>query len=751
MAAIVTPLGLYERIAPASSTDLVSFVYVSDDSAFGAGTPARSSRGYNFSRICDFRIDSTLQLCPYDSYSETSVKMQLNYTLNKTVPVEYYSLAQSISPILIDRYQSGIISASPSLSNFFDIQYRQWSIWSDVIVKDNGTLLTRAYKWLSSIVMNNKYELFEGIIADTMSGGVGFRNHSVPSFSLQYGFEWEEDILWMEPDTKCVDSNLTSKYVGTTDGYLDRSAELVDRGGFANIAKPVPFPDSSDWFPDGQRQPMLYERAYWMAWYTNVQAMYLLNITDPGTNRSRISSKLGQQFRVNSTFTRVTPQTYFNLERSDMFYTLVASAPASYAWNSSTHKFGSLNPNPELPNPHNMTNDYFSQAGLLIAGYGGGDPLNISTIAVKLGGIMSPPRLISREDPNNLSSIATYERSLYVCASATKVSIKTVRFRYNGTQIRNLKNLEVLNVKDKDYTGKPLPLWGSETPWMNETRTWNISNINTLWGLVNEADANNRNVTGVRSYHFYLPASDASSATIGYTTGSAYKDFVAGSTAPADNWGSIYGSDTDYHGDNVQVSFFQEMTKNATAAEKLLNLFWTDYATNYMVGTRGLHLPRYKRMLDKSGQVKRSTDSVTVQDGDVVYLADGFYPVHVLQRELHYRWAFGIPAIICVAITGIAILLALIGLIFGNASIARLRGLMYNISTGRVLAAYVYPEQRHLKDAETKEWIASVGHKQIRPYVLVSGTEHTGWAGDWKSQSYVRIEQRDEMELGPRR
>lgn len=226
----------------------------------------------------------------------------MNYTLNATVPVSYYNLAPSISPILVDRYQSGTVSASPSLSNFFDVQYRQWSLWSNITVKENSTLLTRAYKWLATTVMNNKYGLFEGIIADTKSGGVGFRNHFVPSFTLQYGFEWEEDILWMELVTECVDSNLTSRFTGTLGALRgNQSGDVIDRGGFANIARLALNPEDPSLLPDGQRHHMLYERAYLMAWYTNVQAMLFLNITDPGTNRSRISSQIGQNFSINST------------------------------------------------------------------------------------------------------------------------------------------------------------------------------------------------------------------------------------------------------------------------------------------------------------------------------------------------------------------------------------------------------------------------------------------------------------------
>lgn len=756
VSAIVTPLGLYDRVAPSSSSRVADFVYVADESIIGSGTPARSDRGYNFSRSCASKYNNYPQLCPGDPYLGNVTRVEIsNYTTNETAVYSYFVLSESISPSLIDLYQGGLTAASSSLSSFFDIQYRQWTIYSDFSIKNNGTLLTRAIKYLSSILMDNKYELFEGIVADTRSGGIGFRNHSVPSIFSPYGSEWEEDILWIQPEAACVNSNLTSRFVGTLTGYGQLAGQLVDQGGFTNIEKIAPYPNNSYPFGDGQNKPMLYERAYWLAWYLNANAMEYLDITDPGTNRSRISSSIGQTFTVNSTFNKIAvTSSYINLARGHSFGDLVASAPYEFMWNASTNQFD-LQDNPGIPNPHNITKDKVADAAEWLKGYAGGDRINISTIAVQLGYIMGPPKMSNQVDPNNASSVATYERPLYICSAATKASIKTIRFRYNSTTVNNLRNLEILDIRDKIYErDDQKPLWGLETPWFNSTNTWNISSINPLWGIVDEAASTNHNVSTIRSDHFYLPAAAGSVAEMGYlkypTT--VYDDYLAGTTGPPDNWVEVFDpSSNQFVDDNLQVRFFEELTRNSSGTEKLIKLMWTDYASNYMVGTRGLHSAKYKPMLSGSAKRRRDTDLFSLPESETSNLADGQYPVYVLERQIRYRWIWGIPALICVAIVGLAVLYALIGAVFGNATISRLRHLMYNISTGRVFASFVYPDSRDDKSVHTKRWIKSVGHKPIEVYGRSSAVDQMELADVKQSRTYVQITQKDDFETASTR
>jgi hypothetical protein len=93
---------------------------------------------------------------------------------------------------------------------------------------------------LQSLILNNEIGLVEGLVLDTINGGVGFRNHTVVPADVGLGLEWQEDILWIELVTECVDSNLTIEFnhilyelpVGSREQYL-----LVDHRGMANLSE----------------------------------------------------------------------------------------------------------------------------------------------------------------------------------------------------------------------------------------------------------------------------------------------------------------------------------------------------------------------------------------------------------------------------------------------------------------------------------------------------------------------------------
>jgi len=52
IAAVITPLGLYDGVYPALDLEDVVFVYVNDKSAISISTPARS-KSLGFSRLCE--------------------------------------------------------------------------------------------------------------------------------------------------------------------------------------------------------------------------------------------------------------------------------------------------------------------------------------------------------------------------------------------------------------------------------------------------------------------------------------------------------------------------------------------------------------------------------------------------------------------------------------------------------------------------------------------------------------------------
>jgi hypothetical protein len=163
------------------------------------------------------------------------------------------------------------------LASIFDIQYRSFYNYGNKtypgdkakkIWYDQGRPRTiGSPKFFESMILNNKIEAIEGLVVDTVNGGVGFRNHTLPPNS-PYGTTWSEDLLWLEPEAVCVNLNVSLDYTlpgpdTMYDAYnVDQygiNARLTDRGGIVH-ANNDKIPDIN--FKVGQSDPQLYQRAY---------------------------------------------------------------------------------------------------------------------------------------------------------------------------------------------------------------------------------------------------------------------------------------------------------------------------------------------------------------------------------------------------------------------------------------------------------------------------------------------------------
>jgi len=165
VAAIITPLGLHDGIYPSMGVREVNFVHAVDRGPLGSGTPARNAQ-LGFSRTCgaiacpgERALGNITFLTTYDFVNGT------NITNLNTDRVKSPEIPQS----LVDLFQSGV-SETSSMSSFFDVQYRQWQEGHNIDVFDNSTFLIGAYKMLGSSILDNKYEILDGVILDTMNG-----------------------------------------------------------------------------------------------------------------------------------------------------------------------------------------------------------------------------------------------------------------------------------------------------------------------------------------------------------------------------------------------------------------------------------------------------------------------------------------------------------------------------------------------------------------------------------------------------
>lgn len=291
IASIVTPFGLYDIVAPAKYRTKEPFGYLKDDSAFGYGTPPRSDAP--FTRVC-----GTDLACP-------------GQTLNQTCNLKGNNCSVVYDPripaSLRDLFSNGATTISSSVSSLFDIQWRSYNNQSDPF-SILEWYLQDSFRQLSELIIDGKVEAIEGLIVDTVAGGIGFRNHTapVPVPSLPYGSTWTEDILFIEPETQCVNLNITLDFilpegVRAIGGY--QNLQITDRGGLSGLSRIRPSFDTS---PNGQVDLDLQQRAYNAAWLNNFMTLVYYNATDPdSTNITRLDVAAGNSFPlpvpVNST------------------------------------------------------------------------------------------------------------------------------------------------------------------------------------------------------------------------------------------------------------------------------------------------------------------------------------------------------------------------------------------------------------------------------------------------------------------
>jgi hypothetical protein len=299
VAAVVTPLGLYQDVVP-QSPESAQFHYIKDKSLFGEATPPRDAN-FRFSRTCGGWAPVA---CPNSYANITTTGNDTTWT----VIGDWYDT--HVPQYVIDSLQSGLSLMEPSVSSIFDIQSR-YLTWSQldqgghmVPVDNNSARPVSLFRPISSLIAEGDIQLAEGLVIDLQEGGIGFRNHSAPPWQ-PYGSKWTEDLLFVQPETQCVDLNITIDY-DVAEGYSNgeggyQNLVLTDRGGFAHL--PADF-SPLDWTIIGSQQnPELFERAYTGAWVNNFVSMIFLNVTIPGNH-----TKPGTAFRyLNSSVGKTFP------------------------------------------------------------------------------------------------------------------------------------------------------------------------------------------------------------------------------------------------------------------------------------------------------------------------------------------------------------------------------------------------------------------------------------------------------------
>ena len=709
VAAIVTPLGLGDGFSPAKRPTLVPFTYLPDLSSMGVGTMPRTN--LSFIRSCDTNSST----CDY------------------TPPGDRQPL-----------FQSGLSHQNATVSSFFDIQYRRYTWKNDdwygkQVNKSNAAKDYAAglFRQVTSLVLNDAIEPVEGLIVDTKNGGVGFRNHTAPQ-GLSNAAEWDEDILFIEPETVCVDTNITLEFMlhpkrsGEPDSTgTTAHTTLVDQGGFVNINHALPS-FSTD---DNQANARLQERAYAAAWMLNTLTMIHMNLTAPPPKLfSYATSTLGRKFPVGAQYSHNFESFQAGTKWDSLFSApYVMSNSSSYLGNYTTvgntsypsypgmtyvdenglyHGTSYANstdwPNPFGIGPANFTqlehicegrlgtspDDLFKPAGYYVP------PLiaNMSGIAVSCGLTYGAAHRRDGGRSIDLESGTWWTQPIYTCASASKALIKTVRFRYNSTShTPSLRDLHVLDLEDKSYASESdKPVWGVDR--LNVSYHY----LTPLWGLISGDRKHDPSISTVQSERLYLP---------GWSIFGLANDVTQQNSpaldAPADAMKSVYDPPfesnshfIDYTGTTniAMLDKWQTFSRSANSTRKIINLIWTDMLANSILGTRG--------WIPSPAHPSKSSDPIPDYGPAMV-------PVILYHHRVRYNWLFFIPAAITLFCLLLAAVTAILLAILGHARPARVRHFLTHTSSGRIFTHFLYPGACN-SDARTRPWIDAVGGRKIR-------------------------------------
>ncbi|KAL4931432.1 uncharacterized protein BDV17DRAFT_288970 [Aspergillus undulatus] len=680
IAAVVTPLGLYESVDLDGARHFEQFHYALDETPMGYGTPDRGTLGLN--RWCG--RSSNL---PCMGRNITSNNSDYDFT----IPESY-----------IRTYEGGLANFDVSVSGVFDIDWRTYSSathrngsHSDSTTGNEPRFQIGAYRNIERLILNDDIGVVEGLVVNTRDGGIGFRNHSVPS-SHPYGSIWSEDILFIEPQSVCVDTNLTLEFRakdGLFSSLFSSNVEdlaLVDRGGLTALNKLPPVVNKDISIEQSLQTLDLYSRAYQAAWFNNLYTMAFLNVTDPNVDGlQHVNSEIGKRFPLDPN--------YGPFVQRDAMHT--SQILGDYLDLSSKFDNGSLVPKqnlfaPNYSNPFNISSDEFEDIVFACEGTNGMETSATSNVAITCGVMYGTPRRIDGTFTTLFNFGDELMMPIYTCASATRASLKTIHFNYNGTG--QLAGLSVERVEDKAYKdAESEPLWGVEITNIR------LSQAQPIWGFVQQSDSDSdsnqarRDLVTLRQQSLYLPGYQNKIGPTPYTN----EQNLAGVDFHVDAMSMAYGIAPSsmarpYSGSEDLGIFarWQNLSSSADTASKILNLVWTDVAANAVVGTKGWHTSAQEEVLGSS---------------------QGGTHIQRFNRGVRYHWLYGIPAYLVLAITLATAVVSVIFYITGRARSSTVRWYLNATSMGRVYGQFM---KRDIASVQlpTDDWICQVGVERVR-------------------------------------
>lgn len=261
-------------------------MYVRDYSPIGNATKSRTT--YSANRLCEYKV---VLNCPGQEHGLTVYPNGTGSVNNGDSSDAYIS--SQIPKNISDIFSSASLSARGNVAGALDIEYRSFIVGTDPdtttpSIIDQGRPRTQGrYQTYNTLLLNDRYDVIEGLVVDSKTGGIGFRNHTMPA-DPALGAEWTEGLLWLQPETACVSANLSFDYrldnTGSPTGRV-----FTDRGGFAKLTESYPEIDLTD----PQSRPELLARAYKAAVLNNYNLMTYFKV-------SRDNTSVGKTFQFSN-------------------------------------------------------------------------------------------------------------------------------------------------------------------------------------------------------------------------------------------------------------------------------------------------------------------------------------------------------------------------------------------------------------------------------------------------------------------
>jgi hypothetical protein len=520
----ITPLGL-QNITVMKTAQQQSMSYIQDDGPMGLATTPRSM--YRESRLClgwpNVSCVGTARLG-----SEGSYAVQSNVYANVT--------SKFTSP--------------EGTQSSFNMQFRQYATKVQSGVNNNQAMPVGQLTNIQSFLLSDSISAAEGVVIDmTDTPGIGIIQHTFPSDGQ--GGQWYRDVLWLEPATECVDTNLTIQFKLSDDltTPVNNSMVLVDKGGLFSLTTAQP-----DAYTDTIDNIDLRQHAYAGAVWGNLAVLSTLNVT-------RSASHYGNTYPL-------TPNSLNNIG-------YLSFMPIDFL---SQMAFG------------NISNSSYAEPTYVKSycqGYNPDSAFSASTRMIRCSLVLGTPHSADGSDINILMANKVLEQPVYSCASTVQASIQRLDITMD-TQTTGKTPYSQLQISRQSTNTSIL--------WAIESTAMTVMADNPYWGPVEDDFANDAHLYTQQSNSLILPVGKSDFPTTSAGIVSFDQSDLQGSSLPGliftlmENLWLTQSEATisrfDFTGKNDcgVLALWQELSKKADTAPQIVKYVWTNLMANNAVG-----------------------------------------------------------------------------------------------------------------------------------------------------------------------